>query len=116
MPENIKNSNLRLFADDCILYKSIETRNDLSSLQEDLLNLEQWKAIWLMKFNPLKWFPMTISLATKHKILHDYTLYGCFLSQVNQLKYLGVILYKAISNRPHTFLKLPLRRIEHLDC
>jgi len=33
---------------------------------------------------------MTISLANKHKILHDYTLHGCFLTKVDQLKNLGI--------------------------
>jgi len=33
---------------------------------------------------------MSVSLATKQKILHDYTLHGCFLSKVNQIKYLGI--------------------------
>ena len=37
LPDSITNSTLRLFADDCILYKPIQTRNDCRSLQEDLL-------------------------------------------------------------------------------
>ena len=35
---------------------------------------------------------MTISLATKYKVLHDYVLHGVPLPVVNQFKYLGVTL------------------------
>ena len=63
-PDNVKNSIVRLFADDCILYRTIHTPNDCSKLQDDLHSLEQWKKTWLMKFNPNKCYVMTISLAT----------------------------------------------------
>ena len=89
---NIKNSVVRLFADDYILYKSIQTHNDCARLQNDLHALEQWEKTWLMKFNPTKYCVMTISLATKYKILHDYVLHGAPLPVMNQFEYLGATL------------------------
>jgi len=89
LPTNVKNS---LFTDDCILHKSIQTHNDCVRLQEDLYALEHWEKMWLMKFNPFKCCVMTISLATKYKVFHNYVLYGTPLPVVNQFKYLGVTL------------------------
>ena len=35
-------SQVRLFADDCLLYREINTFQDHVALQQDLHNLEQW--------------------------------------------------------------------------
>ena len=40
----------RLFADDCILYKTIHSFDDCHNLQDDLQSLEQLDTKWLMKF------------------------------------------------------------------
>ena len=45
-----------------------------------------------MKFNPTKCYVMTISLATKYRITHNYVLHDTPLPAVNQLKYLGITL------------------------
>ena len=92
LPDNVKNSIVRLFADDCILYRIIHTPNDCSKLQNDLHSLEQWEKTWLMKFNPTKCYVMTISLATKYRITHDYVLHDTPLPAINQLEYLGITL------------------------
>ena len=39
-----------LFADDCLLYRKIETDNDHRVLQQDL---EMWARKWLMTFNQM---------------------------------------------------------------
>ena len=44
----------RLFADDCILYRTINTDEDASLLQQDLDNLQQWENDWHMSFHPEK--------------------------------------------------------------
>lgn len=92
LPDNVKNSIVHFFADDCILYRTIHTPNDCSKLQDDLHSLEQWEKTWLMKFNPTKCYVMTIFLATKYRITHDYVLHDNPLPAVNQLKYLGITL------------------------
>ena len=92
LPDNIKNSIVCLFADDCILYRSVQVPNDCNKLQADLNNLEQWEKTWLMKFNPTKCCVMTISLASTYKIIYKYTLHDTCtnLPIVNHLRYLGV--------------------------
>ena len=46
--ENIR-SLVRLFADDCVIYKSITTLKDAEHLQEDLQILSEWTKLWKMK-------------------------------------------------------------------
>lgn len=46
--------DVRLFADDSLLYREIRNTNDSIQLQEDLNALESWEKKWLMRFNPSK--------------------------------------------------------------
>ena len=45
LPDIVK-SNARLFADDCLLYRVINSKTDQLQLQEDLTNLEKWEKRW----------------------------------------------------------------------
>ena len=53
MPECVK-SKIRLFADDCLLYRTIKNFGDHIKLQQDLNNLIIWAEKWGMKFNVKK--------------------------------------------------------------
>ena len=44
-------SRVRLFVDDCVLYRKVETNADCHALQEDLRSLEEWERQWCMSFN-----------------------------------------------------------------
>ena len=48
--ENIT-SSVRLFADDCVIYKPIITPQDAEQLQEDLQKFYEWTKFWQMKIN-----------------------------------------------------------------
>ena len=39
-------STCRPFADDCIIYRSIESKHDRICLQNDLNNFSQWNNLW----------------------------------------------------------------------
>ena len=71
LPNNLT-SNVRLFADDCLLYQPIKSDNDT----------------WLMKFNPTKCFTMT--LASRKPTPNIYTFCGQQLKSVQSHCYLGV--------------------------
>ena len=43
--DNIR-SSVRLFADDCVLYRKINSIQDCLSMHEDLTSLGQWEADW----------------------------------------------------------------------
>ena len=50
LPDTVK-SKVRLFADDCLLYREINNNDDHLLLQQDLKNLEKWATDWGMRFN-----------------------------------------------------------------
>ena len=67
-------SNLRLFADDCILYRVIEYDHDLNSLQSDLDLIVKWTQLWQMSLNIRKCASLTCcrrppSFPTSYSIL-----------------------------------------------
>ena len=86
LPNNFT-SNVRLFVDDCLLYQPIKSDNDISLLQNDLIKLEEWQNIWLMKFNPTKCF--TMKLTSRKPTPNIYTC-GQQLKSVKSHCYLGV--------------------------
>ncbi|XP_065892800.1 uncharacterized protein [Dysidea avara] len=45
------NSPLHLFADDCLLYRVINSAEDANMLQEDLNRLSEWANTWQLRFN-----------------------------------------------------------------
>ena len=82
-------SSCRLFADDCILYRKIDTPDDAKILQEDLRKLEIWEETWGMKFNIEKCMILAITL--KHNpYIAAYTLHCIKLNPVASAKYLSI--------------------------
>ena len=77
-----------LFADDCLVYRKMESERDIKTLQSDLTNLELWARKWLMTFNTDKCEVLQITL--KPVTPNSYTLYGNHLKGVTEAKYLGV--------------------------
>ena len=55
-------SGIKLFADDCVLYRPINSVSDHFVLQRDLDQLEKWAYSWQMKFAPTKCFVMSVIL------------------------------------------------------
>ena len=96
-PETILHSSVKLFADDCILYKAIHSPADTVKLQEDLCALQDWQHRWLMKLNVSKCFVMSIS----HKIISSYKIHNHFLSPVEHYKYLGVTIQSNLKWHKH---------------
>ena len=88
LPESVK-SQVRLFADDCLLYRDINNQEDNKILQDDLDALSRWQDRWQMRFNPRKCYVMHIT--KKRTILqHQYMLNGVPLNTVEHQAYLGV--------------------------
>ena len=99
LPNNI-NSNVRLFADDCVLYSEIQNEFDHISLQEDLNTLVNWQNEWQMGFNAKKCFTMRLTHAKKHKIF-NYKLSDSILQETKSHSYLGVTLTSDLSWNDH---------------
>ena len=85
----LSNSTVRLFTDDCILYRQIDSTADCVKLQDDLNALLHWEDMWLMTFNAKKCNIMQVSSSTKH-ISFDYSIHNTVLENAPHTKYLGV--------------------------
>ena len=85
LPDNIRLS-VRLFADDCVLYRNIKTLTDCQILLDDLNSLGQWETDWQMKFNVTKCHSMRV---TRHlpsnQIQFNYSLHQQTLEQVDSM-------------------------------
>ena len=86
------NSSIRLFADDTSLYKIVENPNAAAlSLNTDLDKIYQWADVWLVEFNPLKTFTMTISILLAHPYHPPLFFNGVQIQETDTHKHLGLI-------------------------
>ena len=82
-------TKIRLFADDCLLYRSIISDSDTTTLQKDLNSLFEWSSKWQMSFNTRKC--NTLRVTTKEiPIVHTYSMGTDELETVSHHPYLGV--------------------------
>ena len=100
-------SSVRLFADDCLLYRLIRSLKDQEELQKDLRSLEMWADKWGMKFNAKKCYILTITDKGMHKF---YNLKSHILKNVENNPYLGLIL--AISKKASSTLGFVQRNLK----
>ena len=96
LPDVVK-SQVRLFADDCVLYRPIKSQRDHIKLQDDLSRLHEWACTWGMRFNTSKCQVMSIC----PKSSHFYNINGHILKHTPQEKYLGIILSDDLKWTPH---------------
>ena len=90
LPENIR-SSVRLFADDCVLYRNKKSPIDCQILQDDPNSLAQWETDWQMKFNVAKCHSMRVTRhLPENQIQFEYSLHQQKLEQVQSAKYLGI--------------------------
>lgn len=94
-------SDIRLFADDSLMFRVIKSTNDKTRLQQDLEALEQWERTWLMRFNASKCYVLHISSNRKIDHQHQYILHGQVLQSVDHSKYLGVTVSNNLSWDKH---------------
>jgi hypothetical protein len=83
------NSNMRLFADDSIIYRDINSPDDHAILQDDLEKLLSWANKWQMDFNSSKCTVMSIT-NKKTTSQFNYNMNNITLQRVSHQDYLGV--------------------------
>ena len=105
LQEYTKHCTVRLFADDCVLYRPIFDYNDTLLVQEDLSSLQNWSQDWLMCFNASKCHSMSVTLS-RNAIDATYYLNGTPLSVVDHCKYLGVIIQSDLNWNKHVEQKV----------
>ena len=89
-------SGIKLFADDCVLYRPINSVSDHFGLQRDLDQLEKWAYTWQMKFAPTKCFVMSVTLKNSPSQFR-YSLCNAQLDVACHQKYLGVYITCTLS-------------------
>ena len=98
MPDNVKYSMCKLFADDCKLYGTVNNRED-NKTQFDLTNLETWSKTWQLPFNALKCKVMHFG---NRNPKHLYYLNDHILEDTQSEKDLGVIIDVKLKYHIHT--------------
>ena len=83
-------SEIRLFADDCVCYREIKDEEDTVKLQRDIDRLGSWARKWGMRFQPVKCNMMQLTRNRIKKIHASYTLEGTDLENAESIKYLEV--------------------------
>ena len=79
-------SEIRLFADDCVCYREISDIVDALKFQKDIDRLGDWVRKWGMIFQPVKCNIMQITRKKKtNKIEASYTLEGTVLENVDSI-------------------------------
>ncbi|KAK3091269.1 hypothetical protein FSP39_018491 [Pinctada imbricata] len=114
-------SHVRLFADDCLLYREINCHSDHIQLQEDLKSLELWARKWGMKFNATKCYLMSIH-RSRSPSSYLYSHNNHILKQVQDNPYIGVQISEdlkwttyinKICNRANSILGFIRRNLQH---
>ena len=99
LPECVS-SCTRLFADDCVLYREINSAADCDILQQDLAHLEEWEQKWGMDFHPDKCSILRVH-RKRDPLLHNYSLKGHILASEQHTKYLGVLISQDLTWTTH---------------
>ena len=90
-------SKVNLFADDNILYRTVNSIEDSTKLQNDFNCIQIWENDWMMSFQC-----QTIHITNKRRPLqYGYTIHGQTVATVASTKYLGITLYKSLSWKRH---------------
>lgn len=100
LPAYAKHSQIRLFADDCMLYREVTETEDCDLLQQDLTNLMTWAEDWNMQFHPQKCLHLTASLKKK-QIASKYYMGNHQLQKTDSARYLGVTFTSKMSWTSH---------------
>ena len=93
-------TGMRLFADDSIVYREIQSPADHHQLELDLDKLHEWASTWQMAFNVSKCAVLSITTKRKPSIYH-YKMDGELVPRTDNQDYLGVTINSKLSWKPH---------------
>ena len=100
-------SEIRLFADDCVCYSEIKDKGDTLKLQRDIDQLGNWARKWGMRFQPVKCNMVQLTRKHLNKIQASYTLEGAVLKNVDNIKYLGETITNDLKWNTHS-IRIPV--------
>jgi hypothetical protein len=95
-------TRIRLFVDDCLLYRRVTTTEDTNILQKDLDKIHDWSKEWQMEFNTQKCSILRVRKARSKGITKEYTMNNAKLQDnLTHHPYLGVELSSDMSWNHH---------------
>ena len=99
LPQNLR-SSVKLFADDCTVFRKIAGPEDAGMLQKDLDALTAWQSKWQMNFNAQKCYVLRV---THSRSPHNfkYTLNNSELADMQEYPYLGVTITSNLTWNSH---------------
>lgn len=100
LPNVLRNSKGLLYADDFKLYKTISSREDCVSLQDDLNSVVEWFDINKMKINIVKCNSMSFTRKLNY-FLQDYSIENVPIKNVDTVLDLGVIFQQNLKFNSH---------------
>lgn len=100
LPNNIL-SSIKLFADDCVIYRNACTNTDANFLQQDLNEVSSWCTRWNMRLNANKCKVMRVSRTSSSIDVPEYLINDSVLESVSCYKYLGVKFTSNLSWHTH---------------
>ena len=104
LPDFVR-SNIKMFADDAKVYRSIQDLQDTMTLQQDVAAFEQWSSNWLLRFNETKCKIMHCGIANPHAeyVMTDSNMAAVKMQDTILEKDLGV--YISSDLKPSTHCK-----------
>lgn len=91
---------IRLFADDCVLYREINCPSDQTELNNNLTNISKWCSMWGMMLNTDKCVYMQLT-RKERPLKHAYKIESDSLKEVTSYKYLGLTITNTLSWNLH---------------
>ena len=117
----VATSQVRLVADDCLMYRPVHSIADQFELQKDLSALEQWGDVWGIGFNASNRLIMHVGLAPLYNIIiccvtrSFLTLMMLNILDVTMSSELSWSSYlSSIYGGAHVSLGFPRRNLKHL--
>ena len=108
--ENSIKSNIKFFADDTMLFSTVEDPVvSASNLNHDLDLIHKWAHQWKMEFNPDPLKQATEVLFSCKRIKHNHpqlTFHGTVVAKMNDQKHLGLTLDSKLSFEKHVNEKI----------
>ena len=90
LPDHV-NCKVSLFADDTLMYQTVNTAADCTVFQSNITSLFTWAGAWCMSFNVTKSSIMCFNQKPSAPVA-DYSLGEAKLETTHENKYLGVII------------------------
>lgn len=106
-------SYIRLFADDCVIYRLINDFNDINTLQSDLDKISVWCKNWRMNLNVKKCVHVKFT-KKKNPTTSVYMINNEIIKPSSNVKYLGVMLSSDLTWTGHVEM-IALRAIRMLN-